>query len=236
MQNIDQAEIAKFEKLASRWWDPEGDFKPLHKMNPLRTEYIACHSPVTDLKYLDVGCGGGILTESMAEKGAVVTGIDMGEAPLSVAKLHAIESDLSIEYKQITAEELASNLPGTFDVVSCMEMLEHVPDPASTVKACADLAKPGATLYFSTISRTLKAFAFAIVGAEYVLNILPKGTHEYQKFIRPSELANALRQAGLILEDSKGVLYNPLTQQFKLSETDLDVNYMMRARKPDSAA
>ena len=236
MQNIDQAEIAKFEKLASRWWDPEGDFKPLHKMNPLRTEYIASHSPVTDLKYLDVGCGGGILTESMAEKGAVVTGIDMGEAPLSVAKLHAIESDLSIEYKQITAEELASNLPGTFDVVSCMEMLEHVPDPASTVKACADLAKPGATLYFSTISRTLKAFAFAIVGAEYVLNILPKGTHEYQKFIRPSELANALRQAGLILEDSKGVLYNPLTQQFKLSETDLDVNYMMRARKPDSAA
>lgn len=234
MQNLDQAEIAKFEKLASRWWDPEGEFKPLHRMNPLRSEYIDSHSSVNGLNYLDVGCGGGILAESMAGKGANVTGIDMGEAPLSVAKLHAIESELSIEYEKITAEELASRQPESFDVVSCMEMLEHVPDPASTVKACAELAKPGATLYFSTISRTLKAFAFAIVGAEYVLNILPRGTHEYEKFIRPSELANALRQAGLILEDSKGVLYNPLTHTFKLSENDLDVNYMMRARKPDA--
>ena len=234
MRNLDEAEIAKFEKLASRWWDPDGEFKPLHKMNPLRAEYINGHSLVNELQYLDVGCGGGILTESMAKNGATVTGIDMGEAPLSVAKLHAIESELSIHYEKVAAEELASRQPGTFDVVSCMEMLEHVPDPASTVKACAQLAKPGATLYFSTISRTLKAFALAIVGAEYVLNILPRGTHEYQKFIRPSELADALRQAGLILEDAKGVLYNPLKQTFKLSDNDLDVNYMMRARKPDT--
>eukprot|EP00903_Cladosiphon_okamuranus_P004389 g4387.t1 len=195
-------------------------------MNPLRADYINENSPVSGLRYLDVGCGGGILTESMAEKGAVATGIDMGEAPLSVAKLHALETGVEIDYRQITAEALANEKPESFDVVSCMEMLEHVPDPALTVQACADLAKPGGTLYFSTISRTAKAFAFAIVGAEYVLNILPRGTHEYKKFIRPSELATAIRQAGLVLEDSKGVLYNPLKGSFKMSETDLDVNYM----------
>lgn len=230
--NVDNAEIAKFNALASRWWDLEGEFKPLHRMNPLRAEYINQHSPVSGSNYLDVGCGGGILTESMAEYGANVTGIDMGEAPLSVAKLHAVETGKDIEYRHINAEDLAAENPETYDVVSCMEMLEHVPDPASVVKACADMAKPGATLYFSTISRTPKAFVLAIVGAEYVLNLLPRGTHEYKKFIRPSELATALRQAGLILEDSKGVLYNPLNQTFKISERDLDVNYMMRARKP----
>lgn len=232
MSNIDDAEIAKFEGLASRWWDPEGEFKPLHRMNPIRAEYIDEHSPVKDTNYLDVGCGGGILTESMASKGANVMGIDMGEAPLSVAKLHSLESELSINYQRITAEELAQQKSATFDVVSCLEMLEHVPDPASVVKACADLAKPGATLYFSTINRTPKAFLLAIVGAEYVLNLLPRGTHEYKKLVKPSELATAIRQAGLVLEDSKGVLYNPFNHSFKLSETDLDVNYMMRAKKP----
>ena len=234
MSNLDEAEIAKFEALASRWWDPDGDFKPLHQMNPLRAEYIDQHSPVEGLNYLDVGCGGGILTESMALKKAIVTGIDMGEAPLSVAKLHALETEVEINYERVLAEDFANRVPDSFDVVSCMEMLEHVPDPASTVQACANLAKPGATLYFSTINRSLKAFAFAIVGAEYVLNILPRGTHEYKKFIRPSELAKAIREAGLILEDSKGVLYNPLNGKFKLSDTDVDVNYMMRARKPSS--
>lgn len=233
MSNIDDAEIAKFEALAARWWDLDGDFKPLHQMNPIRAEYINEYSPVDGLNYLDIGCGGGILTESLAAKGAVATGIDMGEAPLSVAKLHALETGVEINYQRITAEELAEKSPSSFDVVSCMEMLEHVPDPASTVKACADLAKPGGTLYFSTISRTAKAFAFAIVGAEYVLNILPRGTHEYKKLIRPSELAEAIRLAGLILEDSKGVLYNPFKGSFKLSDNDLDVNYMMRARKPE---
>lgn len=230
--NVDDAEIAKFNALAARWWDQDGEFKPLHKMNPLRAEYINAHSPVAGLSYLDVGCGGGILTESMAGYGANVTGIDMGEAPLSVARLHALETGKSIEYRQINAEDLATEKPEAFDVLSCMEMLEHVPDPASVVKACADMAKPGATLYFSTISRTPKAFVLAIVGAEYVLNILPRGTHEYKKFIRPSELAAAIRQAGLILEDSKGVLYNPLNQTFRISDRDLDVNYMMRAKKP----
>lgn len=235
MSNLDEAEIAKFEALAARWWDLDGDFKPLHQMNPLRAEYIDQNSPVQGLNYLDVGCGGGILTESMATKEAIATGIDMGEAPLSVARLHALETGVDINYVQITAEDLAGRTPEAYEVVSCMEMLEHVPDPASTVQACADLAKPGATLYFSTINRSPKAFAFAIVGAEYILNVLPRGTHEYKKFIRPSELARAIRQAGLILEDSKGVLYNPFSGKFRLSDSDLDVNYMMRARKPDAA-
>ena len=232
MSNVDPAEIAKFNALAARWWDTSGEFKPLHQMNPLRADYIDTHSPVSNLEFLDIGCGGGILTESIAARGAQVTGIDLGEAPLSVAKLHAIESDLNIDYQQIAAEDLAAQTPEKYDVVSCLEMLEHVPEPASTVQACADLAKPGATLYFSTINRTVKAFALAIVGAEYVLRLLPRGTHEYKKFIRPSELANAIRGAGLILEDSKGVLYNPINGTFRMSDTDLDVNYMIRARKP----
>ena len=232
MSNVDPAEIAKFNALAARWWDTSGEFKPLHQMNPLRADYIDTHSPVSNLEFLDIGCGGGILTESIAARGAQVTGIDLGEAPLSVAKLHAIESDLNIDYQQIAAEDLATQTPEKYDVVSCLEMLEHVPEPASTVQACADLAKPGATLYFSTINRTAKAFALAIVGAEYVLRLLPRGTHEYKKFIRPSELANAIRGAGLILEDSKGVLYNPINGTFRMSDTDLDVNYMIRARKP----
>ena len=232
MSNVDPAEIAKFNALAARWWDTSGEFKPLHQMNPLRADYIDTHSPVSNLEFLDIGCGGGILTESIAARGAQVTGIDLGEAPLSVAKLHAIESDLNIDYQQIAAEDLAAQTPEKYDVVSCLEMLEHVPEPASTVQACADLAKPGATLYFSTINRTAKAFALAIVGAEYVLRLLPRGTHEYKKFIRPSELANAIRGAGLILEDSKGVLYNPINGTFRMSDTDLDVNYMIRARKP----
>ena len=232
MSNVDPAEIAKFNALAARWWDTSGEFKPLHQMNPLRADYIDTHSPVSYLEFLDIGCGGGILTESIAARGAQVTGIDLGEAPLSVAKLHAIESGLNIDYQQIAAEDLAAQTPEKYDVVSCLEMLEHVPEPASTVQACADLAKPGATLYFSTINRTAKAFALAIVGAEYVLRLLPRGTHEYKKFIRPSELANAIRGAGLILEDSKGVLYNPINGTFRMSDTDLDVNYMIRARKP----
>ena len=232
MSNVDPAEIAKFNALAARWWDTSGEFKPLHQMNPLRADYIDTHSPVSNLEFLDIGCGGGILTESIAARGAQVTGIDLGEAPLSVAKLHAIESGLNIDYQQIAAEDLAAQTPEKYDVVSCLEMLEHVPEPASTVQACADLAKPGATLYFSTINRTAKAFALAIVGAEYVLRLLPRGTHEYKKFIRPSELANAIRGAGLILEDSKGVLYNPINGTFRMSDTDLDVNYMIRARKP----
>lgn len=233
MNNVDPAEIAKFESLANRWWDQNGEFKPLHQMNPIRSEYIDQHSPVNGLQYLDIGCGGGILTESMATKGASVTGVDLGQAPLSVAKLHALETGVDIDYQMISAEDLALQKPENYDVVSCMEMLEHVPDPASIVQACADLAKPGATLYFSTINRTAKAFAFAIVGAEYVLQLLPRGTHEYKKFIRPSELANAIRQAGLILEESKGVLYNPISGKFRLSDNDLDVNYMLRAQKPD---
>tara|TARA_B110000503_G_scaffold139991_1_gene229726 strand:- start:1162 stop:1866 length:705 start_codon:yes stop_codon:yes gene_type:complete len=230
--NVDPAEIAKFEKLASRWWDPSSEFKPLHDINPLRANWIDQFSQVNNKTLLDVGCGGGLLCEAMAFRGANVTGIDMGEAPLSVAKIHRLESELDITYQQSTAEALAESHAGQFDVVTCLEMLEHVPDPASVIQACADLAKPGADLYFSTINRNPKAFMFAIVGAEYLLNMLPKGTHEYAKFIKPSELARWVRAAGLNITHMTGMTYNPITRHYALEERDVSVNYMIRACKP----
>ncbi len=229
--NVDNAEIAKFEALASRWWDKDSEFKPLHEINPLRANYIDERSPVAEQALVDVGCGGGILAEAMAQRGARVTGIDMGEAPLAVARLHAEQSGVPVDYRQCTAEQLAGEQPGHYQVVTCLEMLEHVPDPASVIQACADLAKPGADLYFSTINRNPKSYAFAIIGAEYVLRLLPRGTHEYRKFIRPSELAGWLRAAGLELVHTTGMTYNPLTQKYKLTERDVSVNYLMHARK-----
>lgn len=230
--NTDGEEIAKFEALANRWWDPEGDFRPLHDMNPLRANYIDQRSPVAGRQLLDVGCGGGILAEAMARRGAHVTGIDMAESPLAVARLHALEANASVDYRQSTAEALAAQQPGSFDIVTCLEMLEHVPDPASVIRACSDLTRPGGDLYFSTINRNPKAWALAVVGAEYVLRLLPRGTHDYRKFIKPSELAQFARAAGLEVMQITGILYNPLTRRFKLSERDVDVNYLMHARKP----
>ena len=230
--NVDHEEISKFEALASRWWDEHGEFKPLHQINPLRANYIDTHSPVAERKVIDVGCGGGILSESLAFRGAEVTGIDMGEAPLSVAELHKLESGANVTYRRSTAEQAAEEEPETYDVVCCLEMLEHVPDPASVIAACSRLAKPGATLYFSTINRNPKAYTFAIIGAEYVLNLLPKGTHDYQKFIRPAELAHWIRAAGLELDDMIGLTYNPLTKRYRLQPGDVSVNYMVRTRKP----
>jgi len=229
--NIDTVEIAKFEALASRWWDPQSEFKPLHQINPLRANWIDLRSPVAERRLLDVGCGGGILAEAMAQRGADVLGIDMGQAPLAVARLHSLESGVSVDYRHITAEQLAIEEPGQFDVVTCLEMLEHVPDPASVVAACADLARPGGHLYFSTINRNPKAFLFAIVGAEYVLKLLPKGTHDYEKFIRPAELAAWVRAAGLTLTDMTGMTYNPLTRVYQLHPRDVSVNYMIHAQK-----
>jgi|TARA_R110000772_G_scaffold255327_1_gene371412 2-polyprenyl-6-hydroxyphenyl methylase/3-demethylubiquinone-9 3-methyltransferase len=232
--NVDPQEIAKFEALASRWWDRNSEFKPLHDINPLRANYIDEHSPVAGQRLVDVGCGGGILAESMAQRGATVTGIDMGEAPLAVARIHQLESGVDVDYRQATAEELAVEQPAHYHVVCCLEMLEHVPDPAAVVAACAQLATPGGSLYFSTINRNPKAFAFAIVGAEYLLKLLPAGTHEYSKFIKPSELAAWVRAAGLRVEGMTGLLYNPLTRQYRLHERDVSVNYMLRASKPAS--
>ncbi|MAL96418.1 MAG: bifunctional 3-demethylubiquinol 3-O-methyltransferase/2-polyprenyl-6-hydroxyphenol methylase [Haliea sp.] len=234
--NVDPQEIAKFEALASRWWDRNSEFRPLHEINPLRANWIDEHSPVADSQLLDVGCGGGLLAEAMAQRGASVTGIDMGEAPLAVARIHQLESGVEVDYRQSTAEDLAAELPGHFDIVCCLEMLEHVPDPAAVVAACAELARPGASLYFSTINRNPKAFAFAIVGAEYILKLLPAGTHEYRKFIKPSELAAWLRAAGLELTGMTGLTYNPITRRYRLNPRDVDVNYMVRAIKPEQAA
>lgn len=228
--NVDASEIRKFEELASRWWDPQSEFAPLHAINPLRTEYINLHSPVNGLRVLDVGCGGGLISEAMARFGAKVTGIDMGEAPLNVAKLHLLESGEDVEYLQITTEELAEQRPGEYDVVTCLEMLEHVPDPASVVAACAKLVKPGGDVYFSTINRNPKAWLFAIVGAEYILNLLPRGTHEYDKLIKPSELSDYARESGLALKDMIGLHYNPLTKHYKLGP-GVDVNYMIHTKK-----
>jgi 2-polyprenyl-6-hydroxyphenyl methylase/3-demethylubiquinone-9 3-methyltransferase len=230
--NVDAREIAKFEALAARWWDEAGEFKPLHDINPLRANFIDEHSPVAGRRLLDVGCGGGILAEAMARRGAEVTGIDMGEAPLSVARLHQLESGVQVDYRQTTAEDLAAEMPQSFDVVCCLEMLEHVPDPGAVIRACAELARPGASLYFSTINRNPKAFLFAIVGAEHILRLLPRGTHEYDKFIRPSELAGWLRDADLVLRDMTGLTYNPLTRRYRLDPADVSVNYMLRAEKP----
>lgn len=231
--NVDPAEIAKFEQLASRWWDREGEFKPLHEINPLRANYIDGHAPVANRKLLDVGCGGGILAEAMVHRGAEVTAIDMGEAPLNVARLHALESGIEVDYRQVTAEALAEEMPGHFDIVTCLEMLEHVPDPASVICACAKLVKPGGHLFFSTINRTAKGWLFAVVGAEYLLQLLPKGTHEYGKFVRPSELGKWLREAGLALRDMTGMTYNPITRIYRLNDRDVDVNYLMYASKPE---
>ena len=229
--NVDPNEIRKFEELASRWWDKNSEFKPLHDINPLRANWIDNIAPVAEKKVLDVGCGGGILSESLAQRGAEVTGIDMGDAPLGVAKLHQLESGLSINYQKSTAEDFAKNHENTFDIVTCLEMLEHVPDPSSVINACAKMVKPGGTVFFSTINRNPKAFLFAIVGAEYLLRMLPRGTHEYAKFIRPSELANWSRDAGLQVNQLTGLLYNPLTKNYKLSPSDVDVNYMISTQK-----
>jgi len=230
MSNVDHAEIAKFEALAHRWWDRESEFKPLHEINPLRVNWIDERATLAGKKVLDVGCGGGILSESMARRGAQVTGIDMGEAPLSVARLHQLESELDIDYRQITAEALAAEQPAQYDVVTCLEMLEHVPDPASVIRACHALVKPGGQVFFSTINRNPKAYALAIVGAEYLLQLLPRGTHDYRKFIRPSELGAWCRETGLAMNDIVGLTYNPLTKQYKLTD-DADVNYMVQTTR-----
>lgn len=230
--NADPQELAKFSDLAHRWWDTESEFRPLHQINPLRLEWIDSLAAVNGKRVLDVGCGGGILSDAMARKGSNVLGIDLSAKALKVAQLHALETDTrSVEYREIAAEALATELPGHFDVVTCMEMLEHVPDPASVVRACAALVKPGGWLFFSTINRNPKSFLFAVIGAEHVLKLLPKGTHEYAKFIRPSELAKACRDAGLTLEGSRGMEYNPLTRRYWLSG-DTSVNYMFACRKP----
>ncbi|MEH6492958.1 bifunctional 2-polyprenyl-6-hydroxyphenol methylase/3-demethylubiquinol 3-O-methyltransferase UbiG [Halopseudomonas sp.] len=228
--NVDRAEIAKFEALASRWWDRNSEFKPLHEINPLRTNWIDERASLAGKEVLDVGCGGGILAEAMAQRGATVTGIDMGEAPLSVARLHQLESGVAVTYEQSTAEEFAEQHAGRFDVVTCLEMLEHVPDPSSVIRACAKLVKPGGHVFFSTINRNPKSFLFAIVGAEYVLRMLPRGTHEFAKFIRPAELGGWSREAGLNLLDMIGLTFNPITKTYKL-EANVDVNYMIHCQR-----
>jgi 2-polyprenyl-6-hydroxyphenyl methylase/3-demethylubiquinone-9 3-methyltransferase len=231
VQNADPAELQKFGALAHRWWDPLGDMKPLHEINPLRLDWIDRLAALAGKRVIDVGCGGGILAEAMAQRGARVTGIDLSTKPLRVAQLHALESGVAVDYRESSAETLAAESPGTFDVVTCMEMLEHVPDPGSTVRACATLAKPGGWVVFSTINRNPKSFVFAIVGAEYVLRLLPRGTHEYAKFIRPRELAAMAREAGLEVVQILGMTYNPLTRRFALGR-DTDVNYLVACRKP----
>ena len=225
----DPAEIARFDAMAQRWWDPQGEFRPLHEINPLRLGYIDHHARLAGKAVLDVGCGGGILSESMAESGALVTGIDLGDKALKVAKLHLLESGNKVNYRKISVEALAAEQPHHYDVVTCMEMLEHVPDPVSTVRACAELAKPGGWVFFSTINRNPKSYLFAVIGAEYVLNLLPRGTHDYAKFIKPSELARMAREAGLDVQEVIGMSYNPLTKVYSLGQ-DTDVNYIMAFR------
>ena len=230
--NADPQELAKFSDLAHRWWDTESEFRPLHQINPLRLDWIDRHAGLAGKKVVDIGCGGGILSDSMARRGADVLGIDLASKALKVAQLHALEAGTpSIDYREVAAEALAEEMPGAFDVLTCMEMLEHVPDPASVVRACAALVKPGGWLFFSTINRNPKAFLFAIVGAEHVMKMLPKGTHEYARFIRPSELAQWCRDAGLNLVETRGMEYNPLTRRYWLSG-DTSVNYLFACRRP----
>jgi 2-polyprenyl-6-hydroxyphenyl methylase / 3-demethylubiquinone-9 3-methyltransferase len=228
--NADELELQKFSALAHRWWDPNSEFKPLHDINPLRLNYIDTHAQIAGKKVIDVGCGGGILSESMAVRGADVTGIDLGEKPLKVAKLHLLETGQKVDYRLIAAEDLAAEQPEQFDVVTCMEMLEHVPDPASIVRACAQMVKPGGYLFFSTINRNPKSYLFAVIGAEYILNMLPRGTHDYAKFIKPSELARFCRDAGLTVNEVIGMTYNPLSKIYTLGP-DTSVNYLLAARK-----
>lgn len=228
--NVDAEEIEKFSRLAARWWDAEGEFKPLHQINPLRLDFIDQHSPLSGKKVLDVGCGGGILSEAMALRGAEVTGIDMGEAPLEVAKLHALESGAQVEYQQTTAEAMAAQRAAEWDVVCCLELLEHVPDPMSVVVACATLVKPGGAVYFSTINRNPKSFLLAIVGAEYVLNLLPRGTHQYEKLIRPDELNQWCEVGGLRVSEMVGMHYNPILKTYSLA-SGVDVNYLVHSTR-----
>jgi 2-polyprenyl-6-hydroxyphenyl methylase/3-demethylubiquinone-9 3-methyltransferase len=228
--NVDQSEIAKFSALAHRWWDPNSEFKPLHAINPLRLSWIKSYVNLDGKKVVDIGCGGGILAESIAQSGADTTGIDLSEKALKVAQLHALEVGANLTYRAISAEDLAKEQAGQYDVVTCMEMLEHVPNPASVVQACADLCKPGGIIFFSTLNRNPKSYLFAIIGAEYILRLLPKGTHEYAKFIKPSELVAYTRAAGLEMLGIKGLGYNPITQVYSLNE-DVDVNYMIAVRK-----
>lgn len=231
MSNADQAELDKFSQLAHRWWDTQSEFKPLHDINPLRLEWISrLAGGLQGKKVVDVGCGGGILSESMAQQGACVTGIDLAEKPLKVAKLHQLESGVQVDYRLIAAEDLAAAEPDSFDVVTCMEMLEHVPDPVSVMTACARMVKPGGWVFFSTLNRNPKSYLFAIIGAEYVLNMLPKGTHDWSKFIKPHELAAFARQAGLDSVELMGMTYNPLTKVYRL-ERDTDVNYLLACRR-----
>lgn len=230
MQNADQNELDKFSQLAHRWWDPNSEFKPLHQINPLRLDWIDSHASINGKKVLDIGCGGGILSESMALRGAEVTGIDLSSKALAVARLHLMESGNSVTYLETSAEQLASESPASFDVVSCMEMLEHVPNPASTIAACAALVKPGGHVFFSTINRNLKAYVFAVIGAEYVLKMLPKGTHDYAKFIKPSELTRWSKSVGLDPDELIGLSYNPTAQTYSLGR-DTSVNYLLHTVK-----
>ena len=230
--NVDAVEIDKFSRLAHKWWDKTSEFKPLHDINPLRVNWIDERVQLAGKKVLDVGCGGGILSESMAQRGATVMGIDMGEAPLAVAQLHQLESGVNVEYRQVTAEDLAEEMPGQFDVVTCLEMLEHVPDPSSVIRACYKMVKPGGQVFFSTINRNPKSYLFAILGAEYILKLIPRGTHDFKKFIRPSELGAWSRQAGLSVKDIIGLTYNPLTKHYKLA-ADVDVNYMIQTLREE---
>jgi 2-polyprenyl-6-hydroxyphenyl methylase/3-demethylubiquinone-9 3-methyltransferase len=231
MSNSDQLELDKFSNLAHRWWDPNSEFKPLHEINPLRLQWIDSHAGLAGKRVVDVGCGGGILAESMAERGAMVTGIDLAEKSLKVARLHLLETGQKVDYQCIAAEDFAAQHGGEFDVVTCMEMLEHVPDPGSVIRACAQMVKPGGWVFLSTLNRNPKSYLFAIIGAEYVLNMLPRGTHDWAKFIKPAELDRHVREAGLESMEIMGLTYNPMTQVYKL-ERDTDVNYMLACRKP----
>ncbi|OOE98541.1 bifunctional 3-demethylubiquinol 3-O-methyltransferase/2-polyprenyl-6-hydroxyphenol methylase [Salinivibrio sp. MA351] len=233
VSNVDPAEIQKFEDMASRWWDLEGEFKPLHQINPLRLDYVMAKAGgLFGKKVLDVGCGGGILAESMAQEGADVTGLDMGKEPLTVARLHALEAGVDVQYIQSTAEEHASSFVQQYDVVTCMEMLEHVPEPASVIHACAQMVKPGGHVFFSTLNRNTKSWLFAIVGAEHILKLVPQGTHEHHKFIRPSELMTMIDNTSLNAQDMTGLHYNPFFDTYKLSNTNVDVNYLVHTQAP----